>query len=246
MIISNSLLTNSLRLVAAGCFALLAGCSALMPAEQAAPKVVTPGKVYHSLAELKCLPLPEGAAQGRTRIILNESTQQLELPSGRTPVVAYDVPQSGYHKVSVKSYVIKDARGRDELFFPEVALLDQHQQLISKIDPNVLKHQKPGFVTSEGVQATFDIDNRALSGRKTACLIVYTTDKLRREKTTLINQAKEYAKARGTEPLPVPDPVARHGNRGSLSIILKSHETYGSAAPGDSARCGCGRGSDSF
>ncbi|WP_461535618.1 MalM family protein [Spongorhabdus nitratireducens] len=201
-----------------------------MPEEQAAPKAVTPGKVYRSLAELKCMPLPDGAVQGRTRIILNESTQQLELPSGKTPFVAYDVPQTGYHKITVKSYVIKDSRGKDELFFPEVALLDQHQQLISKIDPNVLKHQKPGFVTSEGVQATFDIDNRALGGRKTACLVVYTTDKLRGEKTTLVNQAKEYANARGIQPLPVPDPIARHGNYGSLNITLKSHEAYGAAA----------------
>ncbi|WP_354008270.1 MalM family protein [Endozoicomonas lisbonensis] len=186
------------------------------------------GKTFHSIADITCQPLVLMPGKGRARVVINEFTARLEQPSGLTPVLAYQIPEHGMHKIAIDSFVIHHSRfgdggqGDNELFYPEIALLDQNNVLISKVDPGHIGYKKPGFTTEEGVGTSFTIDNRGAMPDKPACLLIYTTDALRKGTTPLINEEKEYAKVRGVVPPPIPDPVARHGNAGHLMISVKS------------------------
>ena len=90
-------------------------------------------------------------------------------------------------------------------------------------------YQKPGFMMDEGVFTTFTIDNRVQN--PATCMVIYTSDEARQGKTKLLNEAKEYAKVRGTVALPFPDTYAKHGDKGKLTITLKSSPEYASFAP---------------
>ncbi|MGI9273961.1 MAG: MalM family protein [Endozoicomonas sp.] len=218
---------------------LLAGCATFNNSEPPAIEPTVAGKTYHSLSDVQCQPLTMASGKNRAKVVVNEFTSRLEQPEGKTPIVAFSVPGNGYHQISIDSYVVKSVvksavksgagQGGEELFYPEIALLDQNSQLISKLDSHSVGYKKPGFTTPEGVGASFTIDNRALSGRKAHCIVIYTTDDLRQKKTTLINDAKEYARVRGVVPPPIPDPIARHGDTGNLAITIKSSETFGAA-----------------
>ncbi|KEQ14786.1 hypothetical protein GZ77_10900 [Endozoicomonas montiporae] len=186
------------------------------------------GKTFQSIADITCQPLVLAPGKDKARVVINQYTARLKQPSGLTPVLAYQIPEQGVHKITIDSYVIRhsglSAAGPDsnELFYPEVALLDRHNVLISKVNPAHVGYKKPGFTSEEGVGTSFTVDNRASVADKPACMLIYTTDSLRKGTTTLINEEKEYAKVRGVVPPPIPDPVARHGNTGHLMITMKS------------------------
>ena len=207
------------------------GCSMLQP--DAKPESVADanqGKVFNSISDITCQPLVLVPGKDKARVVVNEFTARLKQPSGITPVLAYQIPRDGLHRISIDSFVVHHSgtgsfeQNDNELFYPEVALLDEHNVLISKVDPAHVAYKAPGFTTEEGVGTSFSIDNRGQIPDKTACLLIYTTDSLRKGTTTLINEEKEYAKVRGVVPPPVPDPVARHGDTGHLLIKIKSED----------------------
>ena len=207
---------------------LINGCSVFQPdrfSEQLLPDENS-GKAFHSIKEISCQPLQLIPGKDKARIVINQYTARLEQPQGTTPVLAYRIPEQGLHHIAINSYVVNpswDKQG-DELFYPEIALLDQDNNLLSKLDPHHIGYKKPGFTTGEGVSTSFNIDNRGETAPKTTCLLIYTTDELRKKTTTLLNEEKEFARVRGVVPPPLPDPVARHGNNGLLTITLKSSE----------------------
>ena len=213
-------------------FALIAtgyGCATFQADEQEGGLPdANQGKTFHSIADITCQPLVLMPGKDKARVVINEFTARLEQPSGLTPVLAYQIPEHGMHKIAIDSFVIHHSRfggggqGDNELFYPEIALLNQNNVLISKVDPGHIGYKKPGFTTEEGVGTSFTIDNRGAIPDKPACLLIYTTDALRKGTTPLINEEKEYAKVRGVVPPPIPDPVARHGNAGHLMISVKS------------------------
>ena len=204
------------------------GCSTFQANKAVSAPDSNQGKTFHSIADITCQPLVQMPGKDKARIVINEFTARLEQPSGLTPVLAYQIPEQGMHRIAIESYVVHHsgpgAVGSDdnELFYPEIALLDQNNTLISKVDPGHIGYKKPGFATEEGVGTSFTIDNRGSIPHKPACMLIYTTDALRKGTTPLINEAKEYAKVRGVVPLPIPDPVAQHGNVGHLMISVKS------------------------
>ncbi|WP_172806702.1 MalM family protein [Endozoicomonas arenosclerae] len=183
------------------------------------------GKLYDSMAAIKCQPLKFPAGKDRARVVVNEFTSRLKQPSGETPFLAFKIPETGVHKVIIDSYVVK-AGNKEELFYPEVVLLDRKGSIVGRVPASQVKYRKPGFTTGEGVEARFVIDNRIHSADRATCMLIYTTDKSRQETTTLVNEAKEYAKAYGVVAPPVPDPVALHGNQGHLGITIKSSDVY--------------------
>ncbi|WP_257280619.1 MalM family protein [Endozoicomonas sp. ISHI1] len=208
----------------------LMGCSHFNSREETIKQPDSEGKVYNSVKDITCHPLRYPADKKQARIVVNEFTSRLKQSSGETPVLAFSLPQTGIHKVTINSYVVKDD-DKEQLFYPAVALLDQSHNIIAKVPERQIKYKKPGLTNAESIEAQFTIDNDKLSSEQAVCMLVYTTDELRKGKTTLMNEAKEYARAYGVVAPPVPDPVAIHGNAGHLAISIKSSEVAFASMP---------------
>lgn len=216
----------------------LSGCSVFQTETRTeAVSDANRGKRFDSVADIICQPLVPVPGKDKTSVVVNEFTARLQQPSGMTPVLAYQIPVQGVHKISIDSYVIRHpglsafSLGDSELFYPEIALLDEHNRVISKVDPAHVAYKKPGFTSEEGVGTSFTIDNRGSIPDKTACMLIYTTDSLRKKTTPLINEDKEYARVRGVVPPPIPDPVAQHGNFGHLRIKIQTEEAVMAVNP---------------
>ena len=205
------------------------GCSTFQTDKLVSMPDANQGKTFHSIADITCQPLPLMPGKDTARVVINEQTARLQLPSGLTPVLAYKIPGQGLHKIAIDSFVVRHSgqstagSGDNELFYPEIALLNKDNVMTSKVDPHHVSYKMPGFTSEEGVGTSFTIDNRGSVADKPSCLLIYTTDDLREGTTTLTSEEKEYAKARGVVPNPGPDPVARHGNTGHLTIAMKSN-----------------------
>lgn len=185
---------------------------------------ISSGKTFESVQNIPCQPLTLTPGKDNTRVMINDFTARLNQPEGRTPILAYSIPDTAVHHFSIDSYVIHRSmtRHKAELFYPEIAFLDRHHNIIAKVDSSHVLYKKLGFTSGEGVTTSFTIDNREVNSNKTVCMLIYTTDALKRKTTPLINEEKEYAKVRGVVPPPIPDPVARHGDLGQLRITMKS------------------------
>ncbi len=209
--------------------AFLSGCSMMEPKGIDAPpvSVSSPSQSFHALSEVSCQAMPLAPGKETFKAAISPAVDNIELASGQSPVLAYALPETGLHQVTVVSSVLREGKGREEVFYPEVALLDRQGKVINTISADQVNYQKPGFLTDEGVATTFAFDNR--SQNPATCMVIYTTDEARKGKTKLLNEAKEYAKVRGTVALPVPDTYAKHGNTGKLAITLKSSATYAPA-----------------
>ena len=208
----------------------LAGCSHFNTQEEVVAQPESEGKVYNSVKNIKCQPLRYPADKKNARVVVNEFTSRLKQSSGETPVLAFKLPETGIHKVAIHSYAVK-VGNQEQLFYPEIALLDKSHNVIAHVPKSQIKYKKPGFSTPEGIEAQFIIDNDRRSSEQAVCMLIYTTDDLRKGETTLINEAKEYAKAYGVVAPPIPDPVADHGNNGHLDISIKSSDIAFASVP---------------
>ncbi|WOG29111.1 MalM family protein [Endozoicomonas sp. 8E] len=202
---------------------VLTGCSHFNNREEVDFQPDSEGKVYNSVKHIACQPLRHPADKKQARIVVNEFTSRLKQSTGETPVLAFSLPPTGSHKVTVNSYVVREG-DKQQLFYPAIALLDQSNNIIARIPESQIKYKKPGFTSPESIEAQFVIDNDRRSNEQAVCMLIYTTDELRKGKTGLMNEAKAYAKAYGVVAPPVPDPLAIHGNTGHLAIGIKSSE----------------------
>lgn len=182
------------------------------------------GKQLSSLSEIECAPMPLANGQTSFSAPVNKKTNTIELPGGVTPVVAYALP-AGSLDIAISSLVLNGHhREKAEVFYPEIALLDSNNQIIQHISTGQVSYRKPNFLNPESIHSQFKLNNSA------SCMLIYTTDELRTGTTTLMNEAKEYARVRGVVPPPIPDIEARHGNNGSLRIRVK-HSAEVAVAP---------------
>ncbi len=201
----------------------LTGCTFFNSREEIVRQPDSEGKVYNSVKHITCQPISYPGDKKKTNVVVNDFTSRLKQSTGETPVLAFSLPLTGIHKVSINSYVVKDG-DKEQLFYPAVALLDQSHNIIAHIPESQIKYKKPGFTSPESIEAQFVIDNDKRSNEEAVCILIYTTDELRKGRTTLMNEAKAYARAYGVVAPPVPDPVAIHGNTGHLAIGIKSSE----------------------
>ena len=166
------------------------------------------------LKEVNCLAMPVTVEKQKFSVVLPFNNQYINMPTGNTPFVAYQIP-TGNFKVTIDSFIIQSASS-SELFYPEVALLNDNGEVIKTIGGNQVHYTNPGFVKPEGL--SLSVDTTALN---VSCLLVYTADVQRSRKTLLMNEAKEYAKVHGVVPAPFPDTHASHGDKGQLIISIK-------------------------
>ncbi|OED42520.1 hypothetical protein ACH42_12220 [Endozoicomonas sp. (ex Bugula neritina AB1)] len=168
------------------------------------------------LSEVNCLAMPVSSDKKRFSVKVPFNNEYLKLPTGRTPFVAYRIPQ-GHYTITVDSYVVNPESKRDaEIFYPEIALINDEQVVTERIGGEKVKYFKPDVVKPEGLSLSFETSQTHAS-----CMLVYTTDEQRLGKTRLMNEGKEYAKVHGVVPPPLPDTYATHGDVGHLSISLK-------------------------
>ena len=196
------------------CF--LAGCVNTPDNQLSTPEspaaIVQPRQ--YELEDVNCLAMPVTADKQKFSVVLPFNEQYIKMPTGNSPFVAYQIPP-GHFKVTIDSFVVQSSNSA-ELFYPEVALLNNNKEIIRTIGGHEVHYIKPGFVKPEGVSVSVDTTASGAS-----CLLVYTTDKQRSVKTLLMNEAKEYAKVHGVVPAPFPDTYANHGDKGQLIISIK-------------------------
>ncbi|WP_263082008.1 MalM family protein [Endozoicomonas sp. Mp262] len=179
---------------------------------------------FNSFSELICQAMPLVPGKHSFKVGVGQGNDTISLASGQSPVLTYGLPETGFHEITVASAVLHDGKGKEQIFYPQVSLLDREGNVVRTIGAEQVQYQKPGFMADEGVITSFVLDNRVQN--PATCMVVYTTDEARKGKTKLVNEAKEYAKVRGTVALPVPDTYAGHGNKGNLTITLKSSQAY--------------------
>ena len=219
---------NLTRVSAIALLSLTYGCSMLQPAEPENMPDANHGITFDSVADITCQPLVFQTGQDKADVVINESTARISLDSGTTPVMAYLVPQNQLLEISLDSQVINSpgpaGRGLNgqELFYPQVSLLDKNNQVIRTLEPDEVKYIRPSFTRREGAGAVFSVDNRTAPEDQVACMMIYTTDTLRKNTTVLLSAKNEYAKSHGVKNLPEPDNHAKHGNLGLLKIKMKS------------------------
>lgn len=204
---------------------LISGCSYFQSPPETPQKQYSPKPPLVSLSKVECKPMPIHADQLQFSVKIRQETASIQLPSGTTPFLAYSLPANTQEIEIQSSPQHAGSYEKAEIFYPEAVLLDHNNEVLRII--NNAKYQREGIIATEYLSSIIRLNH--VEDQHATCLLVYTTDKARSEKTPLMNQAKEYARVRGIVPPPIPDITARHGDTGELSFSLKPGETLLSA-----------------
>ena len=184
-----------------------------------------------ALQQLQWTPVDQTNTQ---KTNLATTGQSLNVGDITGPVAAYSVPASiGELTITLSSEVNKDT-----VFAPNVLVLDQNLTPAAYFPSSFFAYEEPGVMSANRLEGVIKL-TPAL-GQQKLYLLVFTTHKDLQQTTTMIDPAKAYAKGNGNAVPDIPDPIARHGTAGELSLKVRTSSSssilvgplFGSKGPG--------------
>ena len=184
-----------------------------------------------ALQQLQWTPVDQTNTQ---KTNLATTGQSLNVGDITGPVAAYSVPASiGELTITLSSEVNKES-----VFAPNVLVLDQNLTPAAYFPSSFFAYEEPGVMSANRLEGVIKL-TPAL-GQQKLYLLVFTTHKDLQQTTTMVDPAKAYAKGNGNAVPDIPDPIARHGTTGELSLKVRTSSSssilvgplFGSKGPG--------------
>ena len=194
----------------------LAGCASIKPEPMV--ESFPPAVVYKQLEELpfQTLQIYDEPVQVDVDLVRADI---LQVGENESRVLAWKVPAYGAYRFTLRSHVERSNFARKAaLFMANVRLLDKDFVEIKTLPASELRYQKPTIMESEFAAHDFVVDNRDPMVTPVEYIVVTMTDAGRKHTIQVVDQEKEYAKARGFMPPPTPDIFATAAETGSISL----------------------------
>ncbi len=185
-----------------------------------------------ALQQLTWTPVDQSKTQSTQ---LSTGGQRLDVPGISGPVAAWSVPANiGELTLTLTSEVDKQT----SVFAPNVLILDQNMTPSAYFPSEYFTYQEPGVMSADRLEGVMRL-TPALGQQKIYVLVFTTNNDLQRT-TKLIDPAKAYAKGTGNAVPDIPDPIAKHGTDGKLTLKVKNSSgssvlvgpLFGSSGPG--------------
>lgn len=184
-----------------------------------------------ALQQLTWTPVDQSKTQSTQ---LSTGGQRLDVPGISGPVAAWSVPANiGELTLTLTSEVDKQT----SVFAPNVLILDQNMTPSAYFPSEYFTYQEPGVMSADRLEGVMRL-TPALGQQKIYVLVFTTNNDLQRT-TKLIDPAKAYAKGTGNAVPDIPDPIAKHGTDGKLTLKVKNSSSssvlvgplFGSSGP---------------
>lgn len=185
-----------------------------------------------ALQQLTWTPVDQSKTQSTQ---LATGGQRLDVSGISGPVAAWSVPANiGELTLTLTSEVDKQT----SVFAPNVLILDQNMTPSAYFPSEYFTYQEPGVMSADRLEGVMRL-TPALGQQKIYVLVFTTNNDLQRT-TKLIDPAKAYAKGTGNAVPDIPDPIAKHGTDGKLTLKVKNSSgssvlvgpLFGSSGPG--------------
>ncbi len=148
---------------------------------------------------------------------INEKNQQLILSQTPSPIAAFSLDSQGKEmEVTITSHFGKS------VFYPNALLLNESNKIIKTFDQRDFEYKQAHGMKGDRLETSFSVQP---NGEQKVKLLIFTTDVLASEKSTVLHPAKIDAIARGNYPPDIPDPIVPHSKYGKLSLAVVVDET---------------------
>jgi maltose operon protein len=133
-----------------------------------------------SMAGFQYEPLPEGK---RVDFQLDASSPAFRFESGKSFFKAFSLPKKQVpYYVRIRSFGLGETIKAAHIFYPQLALLDEHYRVVAKNDPGAVFVKKAGMTETASVSWTalgikFD-DALQVDNPDARYVVVYTTDEM--------------------------------------------------------------------
>lgn len=195
---------------------ILAGCASTMP--EPTVESFAPAVVYHQLEELPVQTLQIYDEPVQVEVDLARS-DILQVGESESRALVWKVPAYGAYRFTLRSYVERSNFARKAtVFMANVQLLDKNFVEIKTLSADRLKYQKPTMMDGEFAAHDFVVDNQDPMVTPIEYILVTMTDAGRQHTIEVVDQEKEYAKARGFMPPSTPDIFATASETGPISL----------------------------
>jgi maltose operon periplasmic protein len=193
--------------------------TAVSPSAAASRQILDAARVCcDSFAGLHYAPLNTKGAQF---FEINAKSQAFEFTTGKSLVQGIAIPDD-----LERATIDLDAVAGATVFVPTVLILDRDFHVTRAIDSSNFKYAPAGFMEPQRLQGRIHLDRHQgseLAGEK--YLVVFTTDKDLKGSTTMISEARLYARSRGLVDPRLPNPVAQHAATGVFRTRVGDLET---------------------
>ena len=194
----------------------LTGCASTMPEPMV--ESFTPAVVYRQLEELPVQTLQIYDEPVQVEVDLARS-DILQVGESESRALVWKVPAYGAYRFTLRSYVERSNFARKAtVFMANVQLLDKNFVEIKTLSADRLKYQKPTMMDGEFAAHDFVVDNQDPMVTPIEYILVTMTDAGRQHTIEVVDQEKEYAKARGFMPPSTPDIFATASETGPISL----------------------------
>ena len=193
--------------------------TAVSPSASASREILNAARVCcDSLAGLHFAPLDTESTQFYE---IDAKSQAFQFSTGKSLVQGLAIPDD-----LERATIDLDAVAGATVFVPTVLILDRDFKVNRAIDSSSFRYTPAGFMEPQRLHGRIHL-NRS-PGSETAAekyLVVFTTDKDLRGSTTMISEARLYARSRGLVDPRLPNPVAEHAATGVFRVRVGDLET---------------------
>ncbi len=193
--------------------------TAVSPSATASREILDAARVCcDSLSGLRFEPLNTKGAQFYE---IDARSQAFAFSTGKSLVQGIVIPDD-----LERATIDLDAVAGATVFVPTVLVLDRDFKVSRAIDSRNFKYTPAGFMEPQRLHGRIHLDRRQgseLAGEK--YLVVFTTEKDLKGSTTMISEARLYARSRGLVDPRLPNPVAEHAATGVFRTRVGDLET---------------------
>ena len=171
-----------------------------------------------SFSGLRFTPLD---TEGSQFFEIGAKSQAFQFSTGKSLVQGIAIPDD-----LERATIDLDAVAGPTVFVPTVLILDRDFRVSRAIDSKSFRYTPAGFMEPQRLHGRIHLNRSPgseMAGEK--FLVVFTTDKDLRGSTTMISEARLYARSRGLVDPRLPNPVAEHAATGVFRVRVGDLET---------------------
>lgn len=176
-----------------------------------------------SVRDFQFTPIP---ANFSGNVIIDRTAPAFEFDSGKSFFRAFALPQTS-RSFEIRLY----SQAGDTVLAPNAMLLNGNLQITRLLGKDDFTFVPAQGLKGDSMDARLRVDRLYLdnAGNETY-LVLYTSDEQMAGSTTIEHPAKAYARARGTEPPNIADPVAQHAAEGIIKMVIIEDQAAGQLA----------------
>ena len=146
--------------------------------------------------------------------VFDHTAPAYQFSSGKSFVRAFRLPlNSDAMAIEVSSSI------KENVFVPTVDFYNPSMQLVKRLQPSDFVYKPARMIQGDTLEARFIVTNlTAADAKKIAFMLIYTTDEAQQGETKVIHPAKQFAKASGTVPPNIADPLIPHAATGTVTV----------------------------